>query len=117
MRLETLKYLDTKELSSVVYCRVKELYEAEINTKINDLQKLKENQSLDSMLKYLDLQVCLQLRGKKYIDIEKRAEICRENGRKGGAKKGNQNARKNKGITLKEEKRNYEQDKRTDQSF
>jgi len=94
MKLETTSI----ELNSVIYGRVKELYETEINKRINSLKKLKEELSLDSMLKFLNLQACLQLRGKKYIDIEKRREICRKNGLKGGAPKGNQNARKKEKI-------------------
>ena len=104
MKLETMSINNTKELNSVIYGRVKELYETEINKKIDSLKKLKEEeQSLDGMLKFLDLQACLQLRGKKYIDIEKRREICRKNGLKGGAPKGNKNAlrkEKIKGVGL-----------------
>jgi len=88
--------LAINELDSVIYNRVKDLYLTEINTRIDNLKNLQEKQSLDCMLNFLELEMCLQTRGKKYMDMEKRREICRANGRKGGAPKGNKNALKRK---------------------
>jgi len=82
--------LPNKKLISIIHGRVKELFLDEIDKQIMELEKMKkENPSLNFMLNFIGIDQARQ---------ERRREICRKNGLKGGAPKGNQNARKKEKI-------------------
>lgn len=88
-------HLPISELQGAIYSRVYELYTAEIDARIQSLTQQKANSNLDAMLMFLGLQMEFNLHKKKGLSKEQRAEICRANGKKGGAPKGNKNRTKN----------------------